>query len=147
MPNDKPFVQAALFAEKILRERDGVSSAIRIVDRYTVHSLPAETETETEIKEAKGVFETTLFVCLKAGDVTGEYELEIRHRTPSGKEKEFAKYPVVLKGGDHGFSLAARMVFAVREFGLHWFDVMWQDTVLTSIPLTIVDGSQEPKEE
>lgn len=140
MTNDKPFVQVATFTDKVLREEGGVLSAIRIVDRFTVHNKPP-------ITEVKGVFETTLLVCLKSGDVTGEYELKIRHRRPSGKQKEFGKYPIVLKGGVHGFNLVARLTFAVQEFGLHWFDVMWQDAVLTSIPLMLVDGSQEAEGE
>ena len=142
MPNDKPFVQAALFCERALREESGVLSAIRVVDRFTIRKPPSDTE------ETKAAFETTLLVMLKSGDVVGESEIEIRHRFPSGKQQPFGdKYPFVLEGGVHGFNLVARTTFVVTEFGLHWFDVMWQDTVLTSVPLMLIDGSQEAEED
>lgn len=142
MSNDRPFVQAALFCERVLREEDGVLSAIRVVDRFTVRNPPSDTE------EAKAAFETTLLVMLKSGDVTGESEIELLHRTPSGKQQAFGdKYPFVLEGGVHGFNLSARITFVVQDFGLHWFDVIWQDTVLTSVPLMLVDGSGQAEED
>lgn len=42
MPERKPYLSAAFFCERVMEEKDGVLSAIRLVDTFTAHTnLPA----------------------------------------------------------------------------------------------------------
>ncbi len=74
MKNDigGPFLQMAVFCEKVLQERDGVLSAIRIVDRF-MHSLSGAEAPEImpPIKT-----EVSILIGLKSGSVRGKQELK-----------------------------------------------------------------------
>ena len=75
-----PFLSAAFLCDKILIERDGVVSAIRLVDRVN------QTVTGPEPSEVMEPFDyqLTLFVSFKAGSTRGPMQLEIRMEKPSG---------------------------------------------------------------
>jgi hypothetical protein len=134
MPNTKPLVAIATLCEQILEDKDGVVSAIRVVDTYYVEppkDLPAGKVAGIELK---------LLLSLKSGDLTGAHEVRLVLRTPAGKSIEFHRQQVVFKGGEHGVNLKIRFAMPAKDFGLYWFDVMFGDDVLTSIPLKLVLG-------
>lgn len=132
-----PFVGAALFCENVLEEKDGVHSAIRIVDRFMVDpvipnipGLPAD---------AKPAFRTFLFVIFKSGDFVGTKQLGVRLRYPSGRygQRPELDVPLTFKGGEHGVSVRIGLGVSVEEFGLHWADVSLDGEVATRVPLSI----------
>ena len=136
MDNDRPLVQAALFADRVLREEDGVLSAIRIIDRVTVNEKPEEGQ--------RSAIEVRLLFAVKSGSVEGDQTFRVRHRDPSGKYGKLDKeWPVSLKGGGDGANLVITLILELKEYGTHWFDLEWQGHVLTSVPLTIVQGWEE----
>jgi hypothetical protein len=135
MPNKTPYVGAALICERVLVESDGVLTAVRIVDTFT---LPPE---PTLPPGMEGGIQFTILVMLKAGDVRGPSRLEINIRYPSGKREELSKPSIVLEGEDRGANIVAQTTFAIKEWGLHWFDLFWEGQALTSIPLRLVKGS------
>jgi hypothetical protein len=137
MQNTKPYVNVACICEKVLQEKDNVLSAIRLVDTYYLQPPPLMPEGIT------GAVDLSALVLLKSGDVTGKSELGIQIRAPSGRVIELPeKWPVLLNGGEHGVNFVMKFTMPVREFGLHWFDVVWQGEVLTSFPLKLVLGPQ-----
>jgi hypothetical protein len=134
MPNTKPLVAVATLCEQILEEKDNVLSAVRVVDTYYVDpppDLPAGKVAGINLK---------LLLSLKSGDLMGSHEVRLVLRAPTGKSTEFHKQQIVLKGGEHGVNLKIRFAMPVKEFGLYWFDVLYGDDVLTSIPLKLVPG-------
>ncbi len=138
MPNSKPYVAVACICERVLKEPDGVASIIRIVDTYHL-MLPDDT--------SSGAFPLsltlTIFVSLKSGDVTGQHEIAIVLRQPNGKSQPAQKSLVDLRGEENGvnveiqFTLVGPAAGKPPEFGLYWFDVLWGNDVLTSIPLRL----------
>lgn len=140
MPNTKPLVQVAAVCEKVLQEKDNVLSAIRLVDTFYLLNEPPP-NLPADIKPGAQV---TALVCLKSGDITGEHQIEIKMRNPSGETKAVGKWPVILNGGEHGANLTINMVISAVEYGLWWFDVIWEGEVLTSIPLKL---APQPKPE
>ena len=135
MPNTKPYVSVACVCEKVLQEKDGVLSAIRLVDTFHLQPLPGAPA------DAKGILPLTALVALKSGDVTGTFELRMQVRSPSGKVVDIPeKWPVILAGGEQGVQLVMQFHLPVPEFGLYWFDVLWNGDVLTSFPLKLILG-------
>jgi hypothetical protein len=138
MPNTKPLVAVATLCEQILEEKDGVVSAIRVVDTYYVEppkDLPAGTVAGIPLK---------LLLSLKSSDLTGPHEVRVVLRAPTGKSTEFHRQQIVLNGGErgeHGANLKIRFAMPANDFGLYCFDVMSGDDVLTSIPLKLILGS------
>jgi hypothetical protein len=130
--NTKPLVQVACICEKVLQEKDNVLSAIRIVDSFTVRELLPAGSAQFE-----SAVDVTVLVALKSGDLVGDYEIRVQLRYPSGRTKDLPPFPMPFKGGHSGSTLTAQLRVEVKEYGLYYFDVIWQDEVLTSIPFLI----------
>jgi len=141
MAEPRPYVAAALICEKVLREETGVASLIRIVDVFTVPpqpQLPPDTKSGLPL---------TAFVALKSGSVTGKHPVFLRLHLPSGETKSVPELTEEFRGDEHGVSYVFQIVLEVKEYGLYWFDVVWDDqTVLTRIPFRLrqAEGTQQP---
>jgi hypothetical protein len=140
MPNTKPLVSVACVCEKILQEKDGVLSAIRLVDTIYIERM-----VEALPENLKPGFQIAALVSLKSGDIIGEQEVRVVLRKPSGEVNDIGKWKVVLQGGEHGANFALNFMLSGTEFGLFWFDVIWQGEVLTSMPLKVAQRTPEPE--
>lgn len=131
-----PYVTAALICEKVLEEKGGMLSAIRIVDRVDIKMQTTDQNLKIQDAPAPGVALTGL-VCIKSGPFKGKGVLSIEGETPSGKIKQLGEFPVNLEGDDNGQNVILNIVFATKEDGLHWFNVRFNSTLLSKIPLRI----------
>ncbi|SRR5216683_6180302 len=129
-----PFLQAALFCEKALQEKDGVVSAIRIVDRVISSAIGADPPTSMPPLQ----WSITLFVSLKSGFARGSYSVRVTGTMPSGRAMPSASLPVLLEGDDRGVNIIANMTIQFQEEGLYWFDVYFEGRLLTRMPLRVV---------
>ena len=130
-PMGGPYICAALFCEKVLKEADGVLSAIRIIDRFNISGDAPEM--------AKSMLSFTALISLKSGDYRGRAEISIQPATPSGKLLPKITLAQNFEGdSDRGVGLAAPMQFEVEEEGAYWFDVYFREQVITRMPLRIV---------
>ena len=136
MANTKPFVQAALICEQVLQEKDGVLTAVRIIDRITTEALPKNLPANLEPSVGFSVL-----VGLKSGNLRGTSRVAIKLRRPSGGERDVSEFEIQLNGEEHGANILSTIRLAVKEFGVYWFDVYWNGGLLTSIPLRLVEGS------
>lgn len=127
-----PFLQAALFVERVLHERDGVLSFVRIVDRLAVQAHGDAPEELPEGASAK----VTMVVMLKSGDARGRHRLSVRPELPSGLYLEARGFDVLFEGEDRGVNVIVELDVALME-GLHWFTVSLGDVELTRVPLRI----------
>lgn len=141
MANKLPFVALACICEKLLQDKDDVLTLVRVVDTYYLQ-LP-----EGAPEGVVGGLDLSGVISIKSGDVKGEFEMLVVLRTPDGKTKPITDkpIPVVLNGGEHGVNIKLSITVAVKEYGLYWFDVMWGNDVLTSIPLKLVQGQKPPR--
>src|SRR5262245_45206440 len=93
-----PYLSAAVFCEKVLGEKDGVLSAIRIVDRITVTAsgtAPPEKMPPTNIQ-------VTALVAFKSGFFKGSAEIKLVGRTPSQRIFADTTLPMLFEGEDRG---------------------------------------------
>ena len=133
----KPLVQVATLCENVLTESDRVTSIIRLVD--TVYLTAPEVVPEG----VEPVVQLKAFISLKSGDVTGEYDVDVVLRSPSGKKAPLPqKWHVSLLGNESGAHATLNFQMPVREWGLYWYDVVWEGEVLTSIPFRLVEGGK-----
>ena len=135
MADPKPHVSVACFCETLLEDKDGTLSAIRIVDTYT---LPTDAmDVPPDVIPAIVV---TGLVALKSGEVTGPHTVRLVLENPLGVRTDLSPkegWPVVLKGGHSGVNLKIRFPLGVKNFGQCWFDVVFDDEVLTRMPLRL----------
>ena len=129
-----PFLQMAVFCEKALQEKDGVISAIRIVDRFTVtpsSEIPPEALLTMNLP-------INLIIAFKSGDIKGKMELKVRPFSPSGEELQSFVGPLLFEGEDHGSSVVIQYGLSAKEEGIYWFDILLDNKLITKIPLKII---------
>jgi len=126
-----PYLAAAFFCEKALREVDGVNTFVRVVDRWTVTG-PTETMPQTAIQ-------ATLVVIFKSGIHRGTGELTIALTSPSDRTLQSFTVPVHFEGDeDRGIAVILPMLFPVEEAGLYWFRVSLDGRSFSEVPLRVI---------
>ncbi len=126
-----PYLAAALFCEKVLREGDGVLSLIRVVDRWTVNG-PSDQMPVT-------VIQTNLVIIAKSGMHRGSSNVTVTPIAPSGEKLPTLSFPVLFEGDDdRGIGIAAGMGFPVSEHGVYWFEVFIDGQLTTRVPLRVI---------
>jgi hypothetical protein len=132
MDKPRPHLLVAVLCEKVLQEKDETLTIVRIVDRlqYRIEGsgLPAGT---TPMISIKGL------IALRSGPVTGEHPIKIVGEKPDGTRKDLYTAGVNFLGKDHGQNIILDMGIGIDQDGLYWFDVFFDDELLTRIPLIV----------
>jgi hypothetical protein len=142
---EHPLSVTAVICEKVLHEKDGVMSAIRIVDVFTYTLKP---ELPTEDQGVKMVL--LLGFKLPSGD-TSEHSIALELLKPNG-DRTAIEQP--LKGvatstfpdTPKGYNVIANLSVAPVQKGTHYFIVRFDGEELLWVPFTLLpkdDGSQE----
>ena len=142
MAKPKPYVAAACFCETLVEGKDNTLSIIRIVDTYTVPSQRPEGVPEDAVP---GILVTGL-IALKSGPVTGTHRIRLVLENSLRERKDISPeggWPVVLNGDHHGVNLLLRFPLGVKNFGLCWFDVLFDDELLTRMPLKLQRAEEQ----
>jgi len=148
MAKKKPLVNVACFCDTLIEDKDGVLSAIRIIDTFTLsvvsdppgHGLPPG---------VSPVVDLTGLITLKAEEAFST-RIHLRLRRVNGEEKMLSPddgWPVEFKGGSHGVTIRIKLQLAVQNYGVCWFDVLHEGEVLTSIPLRLVQADAQKQSE
>ncbi|TAK64999.1 MAG: hypothetical protein EPO22_05350 [Dehalococcoidia bacterium] len=130
-----PWVQAALFCERVLIEHDNVPSMIRVIDQIR-HPIVAS---------GPGVVAPTLpyqlngFIALKPGAAKGRFDYAIVMETPAGLKRQVANGSFTFAGGPHnGVNIPFQLAIVFDQEGLYWFDIVLDgDRVLTRMPFYV----------
>ncbi len=130
-----PFLLCAITCEKVLEEKDGVKSAIRMIDRITRTVVGPSPPKEMEPFER----DLNLLIRLKSGSARGAYPLEVRLVKPSGESPPPLLQTVYFEGEeDRGIDIVANMRIKFDLTGVYWFHVYLDGVRLTQIPLRII---------
>jgi hypothetical protein len=130
-----PFLMAAFICEKLLQEADGVSSAIRIIDRITRGGEVASAGTQME----PFPYIATIFIGLKSGQARGPFTLKVILEKPSFERLPPMVHAINLEGDeDRGVNIITNLQIVFESPGLYWFDVFLNDVKITRIPLRVV---------
>lgn len=130
-----PFLSTAVLCEKVLQEKDGVASVIRIVDRFIITASGAQPPE----KMPPWTITTTAFLSFKSGFAKGSQTVKLIPRDPSGRPiAPEVLLPVFFEGDDRGANLIVNVSLRIEEEGLYWFDVLLGERLMTKIPLRVV---------
>jgi hypothetical protein len=134
-PDAGPYLAVAALCEKVLQEKDGVISLIRMVDRTIVSAHSADAPEELPAV----ALNHTLFVALKSGFAKGKYTVTVQPYAPSGRPiGSPVQAPVLLEGDDRGVNLIVGIGLTVEEEGLYWIDIQVEGHSLTRVPLRVL---------
>ena len=135
MANNRPFVALACLCEKVLTEKDGVLTLVRVVDQFTVEAPP------DVVERLNPHLVLTLVLSLKANGLVGKHQLSIhlhgatKSEEPRHLEIDFPDRP--LSGANVVVQLA---IGTVKNFGEKRFDVSLDGELLTSVPFRVVQA-------
>lgn len=135
MSQGGPYLQAALICEKVLQEQDGVVSAIRVIDRLVLLLGPDG----QPLSRSMPVF---FLIGLKPGQARGTFPIRIEREDPSTLRATVVEGEVFLEAEDRGVNLIVRGDFAPPEPGLYWYDIFFNDELLTRMPLRAIFQAQ-----
>jgi hypothetical protein len=127
-----PYLSAAFLCEKALIEQDGVKSAIRIVDRWTIRG-PEPVMQPSDIN-------LTIYIRFKSGWSRGAMRLRVDLITPGPEPVQTILQQQVLFEGeeDRGIDLIAPTRLVVDTPGIYWFNVYLRDELATRMPFRVI---------
>lgn len=135
MSRDGPYLQAAIICEKVLEEKDGTKSAIRMIDRVTRTVVATEPPQVMEPFNFSGA----LLVKFKAGFAKGTAQLRIELVKPSGEIAPPIRAPLSFEGEeDRGIDVMLGLNVKFEMAGIYWFSVYLDDAFVTKVPLRVV---------
>lgn len=135
-----PYLQTAVFCEKVLQEKDGVLSLIRIIDRLT-HAEAGPSPPEIM---PKFVYNLMAVLTLKSGNATGSIQIRVELEKPSGLKQELGTHTLLMEGQDRGQNSIMNLGVEFTEQGLYWFNIYVQNidskeySLLTRMPFRVV---------
>jgi len=133
-PEYGPFLLTAVFCERALQEKDGVISAIRMVDRIN----RTVTGPEPPLVMEPFNHELYLLIQLRTGQNPGPCLIEIKLRKPDLTTLPSISRTILLESPEQrGANLIAKLVFKFDQVGVWKFDVYIREKWRTQIPLEI----------
>lgn len=129
-----PYVQLAAFCQTALIEPGGNLSIIRVIDRLPLFIPPTP---DGSPPQPPPIAQVTLVVVLKAGFFKGKGTVTIRPTSETGSQIPAAQFPVFFEGDEKGVQIVIPMAMGLEE-GLYWFEVTFEQVMLTKIPLRIM---------
>ncbi len=129
-----PFVSMAVFCERLDRQPDGTVDVIGVVDGV---SLSAEDPGGDAFDAAAPVVRLLGLVSIRAGDARGRHTLSLKAHFPDGELGATLSRPIELTDQAPGATIGFPFELEARDTGIYWFDVAFDATLLTRIPLVV----------
>lgn len=134
-----PYIAAAVLAERVLEEKDGVNSLIRIVDRIQVAVKTLKEEATRPVVRHN----LLLYLSLKCGQERGSHQLEFQPIKPDGDRLPIMKQSVHFEGPDYrGVNLIIRTTIDIDREGTWWFEIRHRGSILAKVPLDVIYAVQ-----
>lgn len=130
-----PYVKAALFCEKVLEEKDGVMTLVRVIDKLMQTAAgPAVPESLPPIS-----FGMMCVVMLNPGDAIGRHDFSISVEPPSGfGRKTLGQGTVHFEGPERTANIRIELQMTFDQEGVYWFEVVLDESVvLTRLPFVV----------
>jgi hypothetical protein len=131
-----PFVALAVLCQRMDRQADGSADVVGIVDGLNLDSPFLGDQSDAE---APTVMLTAL-VSIRAGEIRGQHVLAIRGRYPSGILGPSISRLVELTDQMPAATLSVPLELELEQLGTYWFDVTFDQILLTRIPLVVCRG-------
>lgn len=144
-PREGPYLAVATLFERVLIERDGVASGIRMVDNVNlqVPEMPPGPIPDNVTVHA-AAFKAALMVCLKSGRASGRYELRVILHPPIGEPRPYPPHTMELSPEPHGGALAVfELTLLLDAPGLYSFELLLDGEFLTAVPLNVAIQQDE----
>lgn len=139
-----PFeLAAAVLCERVLEEKDGTLTAVRIIDRLTMSSLGSPDPNAVTVVAPATL---ALLVIFRYAKADREYEIALAVEEPGGKRTELTPPGRLVPGGaTNGANFIGRITFVPKTLGLYRFHVTIDGDDVAAVPLTVVEAPAEKR--
>jgi len=132
---DGPYLTAALLCERILEEKDGVKSLVRVVNRIISKAQGPQVPEKMPLIQAM----LSLYLSMRTGNKSGKHEIRIGFSRPDKTATSLLVQGVNLEPPEsHGIDLAINLNLSLDQEGVYWFDVCFDECLMTKIPLSVI---------
>ena len=133
-----PFVAMAVFCERLDQQPDGTVDVLGVVDGV---SLSRDADPGGDAFDASApVVRLVGLVSIRAGAARGPHTLALRAPFPDGELGAALSKPIELSDRSPGATFGFPFELEARDTGTYWFDVLYDDALLTRIPLVVERG-------
>lgn len=132
---DGPHLAAALLCERVIEEKDGVKSLMRLVDRIVARAGGPN------VPDAMPPLTTnlTLFLSMKAGKKEGRHQIRIKLIHPAGRELPDMIQGINFESSEaRGIDVRLILNLILDQDGLYWFEVYFDELFMTRVPLRVL---------
>jgi len=142
-PTLGPFLNAVL-CEKILEEKDGLKTAVRILDQLN-RGATGVGQSPPAIMEPFE-YPIGLLIRIKAGAARGMYAINVRVLKPNNEMAGEINHPIHLPGPDDaGIDIVLNAEMHFDQVGTWWFDIYVGEERWMRLPLRVVYFPQSVK--
>lgn len=135
--NGGPYLNAAMICEKILQERDGVNSLIRLIDRITIEGGPGAPKDLSSATPIPVSF--SLYLAFKSGNAQGNHTLEVLGLKPDqSSDAPMRKILNFEAGENRGVNLLIPINMLASMAGIYWIVTSLNGKFLTKTPLKLI---------
>ncbi len=127
-----PSLRIAVLCERVLEEKDGTLSLIRVIDRLVI------TAEGTDVPEEIPPGQFPLTVLMSWFNGLGNYEAKIRVDFPDANFFESPTLPFYLDSLDKVHNQIVRLVIPVKRQGVYWFNFLLGDEIKSRVPLRVI---------
>jgi hypothetical protein len=137
-----PSLRITALCERVLEEKDGALSLIRLVDRLVITAEGTDLPKELP----PGLVPLTALMSWING--LGSYEAKVKVSMPNGSSIESATLPFYLDSLDKVQNHIVRMTLPVKREGIYWFEFLLGDEVKSRVPLRVIyERKEHPKQQ
>jgi hypothetical protein len=136
-----PYLLAAVFCDRILREIDGVSTLTRVINQITVRPQGVG---ETPTGEPLAVeVPLNLYVRIARGDSAGTHDLGVGTIPPNGAETSLQQTKIDFGEGS-GAEIGLTITLQTNQSGQYWFPIYIDGQEVTRSPLVLQIDTEPP---
>ena len=129
-----PYVALAVFCDRVLEEKDGTLTLVRVIDTLSVQVRGPDAPDDIP----PGVVQTTLVLSFRAGQARGGQRLRMSLERPDGSTMKSPEVSINFPPGESsGVNVILPTAIEVISAGIYWNDVFLQDRLVTRVPLRI----------
>ena len=134
----EPYLKLGVICERVLQEKDGVLSLIRVVDRFTI--TIAGKEPPDQLPE--GVKILTIVMSWVGG--LGRHEAAFNINSPGGETQPSSRtWSFTLDALNQGHNIIVTLPVRIRRAGIYWIEFILNGVVKSRIPFQVLYERQQ----
>lgn len=134
-----PHVQLAVFCEKVLEEKSGTISVVRIIDTWLTTAVGPSAPAQMD----PIALNVTYVLALMAGAARGRHTITLELEEPSGLSRPLSQFDANFSNPNTGINFVFNTPLICEHEGVYWMNALigfpgeQPNTLLSRTPLTV----------